>query len=182
MTATPTAAFQAWVKFLAVEGGLSMNPADPGNWTGGRVGVGALKGTKYGIAASSHPDLDIANLTLDQANTLRKTEYWDLIHGDDIHPSAAFVLAEAIYGTGSTSVVFRTMQEALRIAADGYWGPVSRGTLERTCATIEGVEAMLAEFSSQRLWFLMGLSNWPDARGGWTRRLFSGLLVARSLA
>ena len=40
---------------LAYEGGYSANPKDPGNWTGGKVGVGKLLGTKSGIAAASYP-------------------------------------------------------------------------------------------------------------------------------
>ena len=33
------------------EGGLSLDPNDRGNWTGGKKGSGELRGTKYGIAA-----------------------------------------------------------------------------------------------------------------------------------
>ena len=54
------------------EGGLSTDPRDPGNWTGGKPGRGTLVGTKYGIAASSHPMLDIRGLTLDGAAAI----YW----------------------------------------------------------------------------------------------------------
>ena len=52
---------------FAYEGGLSMIRFDPGNWTGGKVGVGALNGTNFGIAASSHPTLDIKALTRAEA-------------------------------------------------------------------------------------------------------------------
>lgn len=55
---------------------LSLNPKDPGNWTGGKQGVGELKGTKYGIAASAHPHLDIPNLTLEQASAIYQKQYW----------------------------------------------------------------------------------------------------------
>lgn len=58
------------------EGGLSLIRADRGNWTGGAVGKGQLKGTKYGIAAHSHPNLDIQNLSKDQATILYANEYW----------------------------------------------------------------------------------------------------------
>jgi hypothetical protein len=44
------------------EGGFTDNPADPGNWTGGKIGAGECRGTKFGISAGAHPDLDIANL------------------------------------------------------------------------------------------------------------------------
>ena len=61
---------------LAYEGGLSMIRSDPGNWTGGRVGVGVLKGTNMGIAASSHPSLDIARLTKTDVEAIYAKEYW----------------------------------------------------------------------------------------------------------
>ena len=57
------------------EGGLSLDRRDPGNWTGGKVGLGRLLGTKYGIAASSHPMLDIRALTLDDAAEIYWREY-----------------------------------------------------------------------------------------------------------
>ena len=44
------------------------------------------------------------------------------------------------------------------------------------------LDDLLVEFNSRRLLFEASLDNWPDAQGGWTRRLFRGLLVARSLA
>ncbi|WP_236513543.1 glycosyl hydrolase 108 family protein, partial [Escherichia coli] len=57
---------QAFKVTIGHEGSFTLNKNDAGNWTGGKVGVGQLKGTKYGIAANSYPNLDIKNLTLDQ--------------------------------------------------------------------------------------------------------------------
>ena len=60
---------------LHQEGGLSTDRKDPGNWTGGKVGNGKLLGTKYGIAAASHPGLEIRHLTLAQACDIYWREY-----------------------------------------------------------------------------------------------------------
>ena len=57
---------------LSQEGGYQDNPADPGNWTGGKVGHGVMKGTKYGISAESYPHLDIKNLTVVEAEKGRR--------------------------------------------------------------------------------------------------------------
>lgn len=73
---------QADAVVAGIEAGFTKDARDPGNWTGGKVGVGILKGTKYGIAASAYPDLDIENLTLDQARAIRKRKYWDVIGAD----------------------------------------------------------------------------------------------------
>lgn len=55
---------------------VSTNRNDPGNWTGGKVGVGVMKGTKFGIAASAHPLIDIKNITLEQATEIYRQKYW----------------------------------------------------------------------------------------------------------
>jgi hypothetical protein len=52
------------------EGGFTANPADCGNWTGGVIGTGTCRGTRFGISAAAYPDLDIANLSLDAAKAL----------------------------------------------------------------------------------------------------------------
>lgn len=49
----------------AAEGGYINDPDDPGGET------------KYGISKKYHPNLDIKNLTLDQAINIYKLEYWD---------------------------------------------------------------------------------------------------------
>lgn len=64
-------------------GGWTINPNDPGNWTGGKRGVGQLKGTKYGIAANTYPNLDIKNLTMAQADAIYVRDYWPKAWGDD---------------------------------------------------------------------------------------------------
>ncbi|QXE85953.1 hypothetical protein KP003_16560 [Geomonas nitrogeniifigens] len=58
------------------EGGYQCSRADSGNWTGGKVGAGILKGTKYGIAAASYPREDIRNLTLDRAGFIYSRDFW----------------------------------------------------------------------------------------------------------
>jgi hypothetical protein len=61
---------------LRWEGGFSADKNDPGNYTGGKVGVGEFKGTKYGISAGSYPNVDIANLTKEQAVEIYRRDYW----------------------------------------------------------------------------------------------------------
>lgn len=56
---------EAFQKTLGYEGGLSNDKYDPGGLT------------KYGISQKSYPNLDIKNLTLDQAKAIYKANYWD---------------------------------------------------------------------------------------------------------
>jgi lysozyme family protein len=71
-------------KTLAViyghEGGLQCDRDDPGNWTGGRVGIGHQGCTKYGIATNTYPNEDIRHLTLKSAGELYKRDFWNPLH------------------------------------------------------------------------------------------------------
>jgi lysozyme family protein len=60
-----------------VEGGLSVDARDPGNWSGGQVNAGELRGTKFGISAAAYPHVDIRNLTAEQAANITRMDYWN---------------------------------------------------------------------------------------------------------
>lgn len=91
---------EAFEVVLGHEGGFQKIYNDRGNWTGGQVGVGVLKGTKYGITAMSYPKLDIENLTLDQARKIYKENYWDAIEGDSLPPALALVAFDTAINSG----------------------------------------------------------------------------------
>lgn len=166
---------------------MSLDPRDPGNWTSGKPGIGRLVGTKFGIAASAHPDVDIAGLTIERADAIRKTEYWDAIEGDTLPPSIAFMLADAAYGSGP-HVAIAEFQEMLGVHQDGILGPVTRSALNVALAGMSeyGLGSVLAdlvtEYASRRLIFEAGLNAWATYQRGWTRRLFHSVVLAMSLA
>lgn len=87
------------------EGGYTNNRNDSGNWTGGRIGSGTLKGTKYGISAASYPTLDIANLTLDQAKDIYRRDYWTKFKLDQIvNDNVAIKCFDMIVNMGGNAV------------------------------------------------------------------------------
>jgi lysozyme family protein len=115
------------------EGGFQKLKGDPGNWTGGAIGYGVLKGTKYGISAASYPDLDIENLTLQQAANIYRRDFWNRLRLDDVKNQiiATEVLDTSIncgLGTGG-----RILQSAINLTnypnkdltVDGNIGPLT---------------------------------------------------------
>ncbi len=177
MTSTPAAAFDAWIAFLApTEGGLSLDPADSGNYTPD----GVLKGTKFGISAHSYPTLDIAALTLAEANLIRRRDFWDAVRGDELPGAIAFVLAEAAYGSGPGTAI-RQMQTLCGVLADGAFGPDTMSALMVRAGKAGGIEAFIVSYQSQRLVYEASLATWPTYKTGWTRRMFGGTAVALGL-
>lgn len=189
MPVSSETAFQTWCAFLnPTEGVLSMDPTDSGNWTVGRVGAGVLKGTKFGISAAAHPDVDIANLTIEQADKLRRTEYWEAVNADALPPPIAFMLADAAYMSGQVTAV-KQLQAVLGVPQDGDVGEFETiPAIELICVAPSrfqlrsGLCDLVTEFASQRLLFESNLGVWGIDRGGWTRRLFHSVVIALSLA
>ncbi len=158
---------RAFAVVLGSEGGLSLDPADPGNWTGARCGAGRLGGTKYGISASAYPGLDIAGLTVEGAQAVYRRDYWDRVCGDALPGPLALLVFDAAVNNGVSRAV-QWLQGALGVVADGVIGPA-------TLAAVRGRSgdgaALMAEFQAMRLVFMAGLPTWKRFGGGWARRL-----------
>ena len=113
---------EAFRRLIGHEGGYSADRRDPGNWTGGKVGVGVLKGTKYGIAANTYPNLDIKNLTIAQAKEIYKKDWWDKLGGNGLHSAITFQLWDFAINAGKKRAVME-LQQAVGVTADGIIGP-----------------------------------------------------------
>lgn len=160
---------QAFDRLVGHEGGFRDDRRDPGNWTGGRVGVGQLKGTKYGIAANTYPDLDIGDLTLDQAKAIYRRDWWDAIGADEIDGAITYQVWDFAINAGMGTAK-RALQRAVGVADDGAFGPVTLSAIRRA-----SVPDVLLRFNAQRLRFYTSLAKWPEYGKGWTNRVASNL-------
>jgi lysozyme family protein len=159
----------AFDRLIGHEAGYSDDKRDPGNWTGGRVGVGDLKGTKYGIAANTYPDIDIKSLTVDQAKAIYYRDWWLKVGADEIDGAVIFQLWDFAVNAGM-STAKRALQRAVGVADDGKIG-------QRTIAAIKAMSVtdVLMRFNAQRLRFYTSLSTWPTYGKGWTNRVAANL-------
>jgi len=159
---------------LAHEGGMSLTRADPGNWTGGKVGVGVLKGTKYGVAASAYPHLDIKNLTLADVEPIYRRNYWDKVRGDDLPAGVDLT----VFDYGVNSGPSRSAKELQRVVKTGVDGKIGDGTL-RAVAASNG-KTVIQGVCARRMSFLRALPIWNTFKNGWTRRVAD--IEAKSVA
>ncbi|MFC7399605.1 glycoside hydrolase family 108 protein [Chelatococcus sp. GCM10030263] len=150
------------------EGGLSMDRKDPGNWTGGKVRKGQLKGTKYGISAAAFPKEDIAGLTKDKAIAIYKRAYWDVLHCDLLPAGADYVAFDGGVNSG-TAQSAKWLQRAVGVTADGIIGAQTLAAVEAAARRDE--EALINSQCDQRLAFMKGLSTWKRFGGGWETRV-----------
>lgn len=163
---------------LINEGGFQMDPDDPGNWTGGAKDVGALKGTKFGISAHEFPDLDIVNLTEDQAIDAYRNgrpptvpPYWHPLYDQiESQPEAnkLFDLG-VLFGRGTA---IKNIQGILKMTQDEIFGP-------HTLVAMNEADpyTLLSAYKTVMVSHAIGIANAnPGERKdlpGWIRRINS---------
>lgn len=147
------------------EGGFTARRSDPGNWTGGKIGRGKLKGTKFGIAANSYPALDIKNLTIADATEIYRRDYAAKVRFDDLPSGLDFATLDYGINSGPHKAVM-DLQHVAGVADDGRIGPVTL----RAVRSKDG-NALINALCDRRLAFLQRLRTWPEFGRGWNRRV-----------
>lgn len=148
----------AFDRLIGNEGGYSNNPADPGGET------------NWGIAKRSYPDVDIKDLSVDNAKQIYLRDFWNPL--GDAHPAIKFQVFDFAVNSGIQTAI-RKLQAAIGVADDGHWGPVSAAKL----ASLD-VNDVLMRFIAQRLRFWTSLSSWPTFGKGWANRAAKDLEYA----
>lgn len=163
---------KAFGRLIDHEGGYSTDHNDPGNWTGGKVGKGVMKGTKFGIAANTYPNLDIKNLTIEQAKAIYKKDWWDKLGADQLHPSIVYQLWDFAVNAGKSRAL-KELQQAVGVPDDGIIGPKTIAAVNAT-----DVNDVLLLLASERLRFYTSLPTWSTYGKGWTNRVAENLQYA----
>ena len=163
---------EAFRRLIGHEGGYSTDKRDAGNWTGGKVGVGTLKGTKFGLAANTYPNLDIKNITLAQAKEIYKKDWWDKLGGHGLHSAITFQLWDFAINAGKSRAI-KELQQVAGVTADGIIGP-------KTIEAVNGLDLndVLLSLTAERLKFYTSLGTWSAYGKGWTNRVADNLKYA----
>ncbi|WP_288400165.1 glycosyl hydrolase 108 family protein [uncultured Acinetobacter sp.] len=161
---------QAFDRLIGHEGEFTDDPKDRGNWTTGIIGKGICKGTKFGISAMTYPDLDIKNLTLDQAKAIYKRDWWDKLNADSLDAAIVFQVWDFAINAGMGTAK-RKLQKSVGMAEDGIIGPVTLKAILKA-----DLNDLLMKFNAERLNYYTCLSTWPRYGKTWTRRVANQLV------
>lgn len=141
------------------EGGFQKMYHDRGNWTGGAVGVGELRGTNCGISAAQYPTLDIENLTQDEIVNLYREGYWKKHYSEiDSQPIANKLFDLGVLSGVGTAV--KLLQEMVSVTVDGGFGP-------NTLLAVNGADetSLLAAYKTRYVQHVLAIaSNKPAER------------------
>ena len=97
---------------LEQEGEYTNDPRDPGGET------------KWGICKKSYPNLDIKNLTKDQAKEIYKKNYWDAVKGDELPDGLDLAMVDMAVNQGVTTAI-KLLQKHVGTTEDGILGPMT---------------------------------------------------------
>lgn len=162
----------AFDRLIGHEGNFTDNPNDNGNWTGGKKGVGILKGTKYGIAANTYPHLDIKNLTLEDAKAIYHRDWWTKIKADQMPFAVVYQLWDFAINSGIETAVKR-LQRVVKVGEDGSVGKITLAAINSMA-----LNDVLILLSAERLEYMASLSSWSHFGKGWARRIALNLRYA----
>lgn len=168
---------------FAVEGGLTLDPKDRGNWTSGVIGQGELKGTNHGISAMVYPTLDIKNLTQEEATNLyirdyiSKPGYGEVI---SLSPAVGQKLVDAGVNAGpdrssrwfqtALNSVSRDGKDYPKVTVDGKIGAGSvsaYSSLQRVRGKVKACELVLKLVDAQQAGHYMSLTKLSMYTPGW---------------
>jgi lysozyme family protein len=154
-------------RVIGHEGKFTLNPKDPGNWTKD----GVLKGTKFGLSARSYPDLDIKNLTAEDA----KIEYYKFFLSAKLSKfsdAMKFQIFDAAFNHGFKWAA-KILQRSVGAKDDGFIGMDTMVALSR-----KSEDDQLLLFLAQRTLFYTDLTHFNEFGKGWTRRIANNLIYA----
>lgn len=147
---------------------LDLTYDDRGNWSSGRIGVGRLGGSRWGLSSATYPDLDLRTLTREGAREIYRRDFWQPLHCDALPPGLALALFDAAVHSGQPRATM-WLQSTVGTAPDGNFGP----------ATLAAVQAAMhadpvqtcSRFVARRLHFLTASPLWALNAADWSWRL-----------
>ena len=126
-------------KTLLIEGGYSNRPTDRGGET------------NFGISKRQYPNLDIKNLTVDQARALYRKDYFDINSLGSISSNRIAWKVLDIGVNCGVETAARMLQKAVGVDVDGSVGPETiRATNTKDAETVmdELVRAQVSHYAA----------------------------------
>jgi len=149
----------AVIKTIANEGGARYTeiPGDAGG------------ATRFGISKRAYPQLDIRQLSEDQAREIYRRDYWNAVKGDDIVSQA---VAETLFDSAVNLGVGRAIRLAqltLGVTQDGVPGPQTVEALNQAPP-----DRFVADFTLAKIARYVGICNKDRSQSkfllGWLNR------------
>lgn len=146
--------FEVAVEFiLEHEGGYSNDSQDPGGET------------NFGISKRSYPDVDIKNLTREDACAIYERDYWTKMHCAELPDGLDLLVFDSAVNQG-VGAATKMLQQAVGTTVDGVIGPKTIQAANDLAA-----EVVKTEFLARRMNQYAQNPNVSRYGLGWFRRV-----------
>lgn len=172
-------------QLIGHEGKLSTDKADRGNWTSGKIGVGEICGSKYGVTGvtlgayrrlgRSANLSEVSALGVDEAKLIFRKQYWNAVQADRLPSGLDYAVSDFAYNSGSGNAI-PPLQRLVGVAADGSIGEIT------LAAVAKRKTGLIDKYCDARLTFLKSTYGWSKYKNGWTRRVADVRAAAKRLA
>lgn len=146
---------QAVKNVIRIEGEdkITEDPNDPG-------GV-----TKYGISQRAFPNVNVRDLTREEAIYLYHTHYWEPVKASQLPASLRYHVFDCGVNQG-VPVAIKMLQTVLGVKTDGVIGPVTLAAAQKA-----DEKELLFKFVKARLTRYRSTKNYDKYGFGWTVRV-----------
>lgn len=145
------------------EGGYINHPRDPGGET------------NFGISKRAYPNLNIRDLTRDEAKTIYRRDYWNKVRGDSLPFPVATVLFDMAVNMGVKRAI-EMLQRSANVKSDGVFGPKTESALSGLSSAY-----LVESLTTQRLQYYSSLPTFSRFGNGWIRRSIETLVFSLSM-
>ena len=135
---------------LESEGRYSNDPTDPGGET------------KFGISKREYPEIDIPNLTREQAIEIYRRDYWDACRCSELPHGLDLAVFDSAVNQGTRTAI-RILQQAAGVTTDGIVGPVTLKAVQQPW--------MIQEVLARRMYAYAMIPQIHRFGLGWYRRV-----------
>jgi lysozyme family protein len=160
---------------LKSEGGYVDNPKDNGGATNLGITRAVLASWRGVAPVTRLPKSAVANLTVAEATTIYRANYWQAIAGDDLPSGLDYAVLDYAVNSAPARAA-KALQTLLGVTVDGRIGPETVAA-----AKAAGNEAIL-KLCAARLAWLETLPTWQTFGGGWSKRVASVRADALNMA
>ena len=121
--------------------------------------------TRWGISKKAYPEIDIKNLTKEQAKEIYRKDYWNRCKCDYLPDCLCMAVFDYAVNSGTIRAA-KDFQLALGVSVDGVIGNQTIGAANRIPP-----KRVIEEISRRRLNFMMSLKGWKYYGNGWGARV-----------
>ena len=170
---------RALTHVLAMEGGWSNDPADPGGATNFGITIGdyaRYRGVSLGDANRTALETDLRSISHDTVRAIYRDRYWVPARCPDLPAAPALMHFDAAVNHGIGRAA-RMLQEAARTTIDGEIGPV-------TISALRAIDenALIERYAAVRRTAYRRLPIFARFGRGWLARVDATLRAAKAVA